>query len=116
MEKTFWDAADALLAAHAVVIDRPKGFAHPRYPQAIYPVDYGYLEGTVTMDGGGIDVWRGTGDTGLDAMLVTADLLKNDTEAKLLVNCTEEEKDAVLRFQNASDFMKAMLIRRAEQG
>jgi len=68
---SFWHELDELAAACPVVIDRPKGSRHPRYPDMIYPYDYGYLEGTQAADGGGIDCWigslharRGAGDPG----------------------------------------------------
>ena len=32
----FWDALDKLVANSEIVIDRPKGSAHPRYPELIY--------------------------------------------------------------------------------
>ncbi len=56
----FWDFLDNLVASHTLVIDRPKGSQHPRYSDLVYPLDYGYLEGTTAIDGGGIDVWLGT--------------------------------------------------------
>jgi inorganic pyrophosphatase len=28
-----------------VVIDRPLGSAHPKFPQTVYPVNYGYIPG-----------------------------------------------------------------------
>lgn len=108
----FWAALDALLASSQVVIDRPKGTAHPRYPDFLYPVDYGYLKDTSSMDGGGIDVWRGSAGTGADAILCTVDLLKRDSEVKLLIGCTEEEKALVYAAQNDSEYMKCVLIRR----
>ena len=30
----FWEALDRLVSASTIVIDRPKGSAHPRYPAA----------------------------------------------------------------------------------
>jgi inorganic pyrophosphatase len=30
----------------AVTIDRPLGSAHPKFPQSIYPINYGYIPGT----------------------------------------------------------------------
>ena len=33
---------------------------HPRYPQIVYELDYGYLDGTKSSDNEGIDVWLGT--------------------------------------------------------
>lgn len=58
--KDFWTALDNLVKQSKIVIDRPRGTAHPKYPNFIYKVDYGYLENTSSMDGGGIDVWVGT--------------------------------------------------------
>ena len=55
----FWGGLAHLIAEHPLVIDRPKGLPHPRFPEVVYPLDYGYLEGTQAIDGGGIDVWRG---------------------------------------------------------
>ena len=52
----FWQSMSQLLATNPVIIDRPKGSSHPRYPTVIYPLDYGYLENTTSSDGSGIDV------------------------------------------------------------
>ena len=110
----FWEAMEQLLARCPLVIDRPKGSAHPRFPQWIYPLDYGYLKGTSAMDGEGVDVWRGSNpEPGLEAILCVVDLLKGDTEIKLLVGCTEEEQETVFRFQNRPPEMLALLIRRS---
>ena len=85
----FWQALDALLASSRIVIDRPGGSCHPRFPHCIYPVDYGYLQNTASMDGGGIDLWRGSDPAGrLDAIICTVDLMKRDSEIKLLLGCT----------------------------
>ena len=88
----FWDALDKLVANSEIVIDRPKGSAHPRYPELIYRVDYGYLKDTSSMDGGGIDAWIGSGKKELDAIMCIVDLRKRDSEIKLLIGCTEEDK------------------------
>lgn len=113
MNEAFWQALDALAASSTVVIDRPARSAHPRYPDMIYPLDYGYLAGTSAMDGGGIDLWRGSDPAGrIDAVICTVDLTKRDAEIKLLMGCTEAEKQAALAFHNDSGGMKGMLIRR----
>ena len=108
----FWQALDLLVEEHELVIDRPKGSAHPRYPDYLYPMDYGYLRGTASSDGGGIDVWRGTNDTGVVAIMVTVDMVKRDSEIKILLGCTEDEIDLVNLEHNNSQFMKGILIRR----
>lgn len=62
MNEEFWNALDKLVENADIVIDRPKGTTHPRFPDFVYQVDYGYLKETTSMDGGGIDVWVGTGE------------------------------------------------------
>jgi inorganic pyrophosphatase len=109
--EAFWQAIDALVSSSHTVIDRPKGSNHPHFPEIIYPVDYGYLENTTSMDGNGIDVWWGTDPSGMiDAVIVTVDLMKKDSEIKILLSCTPEEKQLILDFN--SDHMKGILIKR----
>jgi hypothetical protein len=108
----FWSTLDTLITDSELVIDRPKGTKHPRFA-LIYPLDYGYLKDTASMDGGGIDVWRGNlPDAICDAVICTIDTLKRDSEIKILLGCAEEEKDEILRFHNDSHYMKGLLIRR----
>jgi len=95
--RAFWAAADALVAASQVLLDRPRGTAHPRYPDVIFPLDYGYLAETRSPDGGGIDVWIGSGpDRYVNAVVITLDLLKRESEIKLLLDCTPEEQRIIL--------------------
>jgi inorganic pyrophosphatase len=112
MNTTFWEQLDELVASSSVEIDRPKGTASSRFPDSIYPVDYGYLVGTMSLDGGGIDVWRGTSENRhVTAVLCSVDLLKRDIEIKILMGCTDEEMVTIERFLNVGD-QRAMLVRR----
>ena len=112
-EMKFWSALDKLVETSNIIIDRPKGSAHPRYTEYIYPLDYGYLDGTSSMDGEGIDVWRGSkSDLTLNAVLCTVDMVKRDSEIKLLLGCTEAEIQTILQFHNQSEMMRGMLVRR----
>ena len=112
---SFWTALDTLIADSEIVIDRVKGSSHPRFPNFVYPLDYGYLKGTTAMDGGGIDVWRGTDTAGkTDAVMCIVDLVKRDSEIKILIGCTEEEKAQVLRAHNETALMKGVMIRRED--
>lgn len=109
----FWDRLDSLVYQSEIIIDRPKGTVHPRYPNFTYEVDYGYLKNTVSMDGGGIDVWRGIDEEQkIDAIMLTVDLTKRDSEIKILIGCTEEEKRKIYFTHNNSANMKGILIRR----
>jgi inorganic pyrophosphatase len=40
-----------------VAIDRPLGSAHPEYPDLRYPLNYGFVPGTLAPDGEAIDVY-----------------------------------------------------------
>lgn len=108
----FWQALDKLVAKSKIIIDRPKGSTHPKYASFIYPVDYGYMDDTTSMDGGGIDIWKGTNGESVDAIICTVDLLKRDSEIKILIGCSEDEKQAVLKAHNDSESMKGILITR----
>ena len=108
----FWQALDKLVAESKIIIDRPKGSHHPIYPAFVYPVDYGFLDSTSSMDGDGIDIWKGTNGENIDAIICTVDLMKRDSEIKILIGCGEAEKRIVLEAHNNSDYMKGLLIRR----
>lgn len=108
----FWSSLDRLVADYTLVIDRPRGSVHPRYPDTRYPLDYGYLAGTTAGDGAGIDVWVGS----LPARTVTAivgcvDALKGDAEIKLLVACTAAEARLIRAFHH-SGYQTALLVER----
>ena len=109
---SFWEHLDTLVAASAVVIDRPRGTTHPRYPELAYPLDYGYLDSTRSPDGDGIDVWVGSLLEGcVTAVVCTVDLIKRDSEIKVLLGCTPEEARLVLATHNSGP-MAAVLIER----
>ncbi len=112
---SFWKRVDELVATSKIVIDRPAGTAHPRYPDFVYPHDYGYLAGTSSMDGDGIDVWVGSLDGGgVTAVICTIDLTKRDSEMKILLGCTLEEAEEILATHNSGP-QAGILITRNEQ-
>lgn len=109
MENLF-SKLQSIVNSSRVIIDRPKGTHHPRYPEYIYPLDYGYLEGTESQDGGGIDVWVGSGDRAtIDGILVIADALKKDSEIKILLGCNDKEMQQALERSNRGE-MAAILV------
>ena len=93
-DQRFWRVFDELLRASRIRVDRPAGSTHPRFPDFVYPHDYGYLEDTRGGDGQGIDVWIGSmPERELTGVLVTVDAEKRDAEVKLLLGCTPEEAE-----------------------
>ncbi len=112
MKTEFWSRLDELIQSSEIVIDRPKCAAHPRYPDLIFPLDYGYLEGTTAVDGNEIDVWQGSAEhRRLTAIACTVDMKKKDAEIKLIIGCTEEEIAGIEKFHNGL-YQSAIIIRR----
>ncbi len=112
MSQDFWDYLQRLVESNRIVHDRPVGSTHPRYPGQTYPVSYGYLEGTAAIDSGGVDIWVGNLEKKrVVGALCTVDLLKKDTELKIIYDCTENEIEAILQFVN-SDQMRAIFLKR----
>lgn len=110
--ESFWEKLETLVSTYDVVLDRPAGLPHPKYPSMIYPVDYGYLAGTEAVDGGGVDIFVGT--TGLarvDGALLTVDLDKGDAEVKILYSCTAAEMDAIHTLLNSGSMGGLLVIR-----
>jgi len=105
MNPAFWTLLSELVASSRVVIDRP------RFPENIYPLDYGFLGGTTAGDGQGKGVWLGSGDhTRITGIVCTVDLDKRDAELKLLLGCTSAEAQAVINFLNAYASFQCLLI------
>ena len=110
-DSAFWEYINKLVNTNEIIIDRPKGTKHPKYPDMVYEVDYGYIKGTTTTDNGGIDVFKGSlQNKDINTILCTIDLLKKDIEIKILIGCTETEKQTIYNFLNNSEFMKAIMI------
>lgn len=113
----FWQTLDQLAATSQIVIDRPKGLAHPRIPDLIYPLDYGYLEGTTADDGDGIDVWIGSEpDMGITAIACTADRFKRDAEIKMLLGCDAADRTTISHFLNVIAGLPCIIIERDHDG
>ena len=83
-------------------IDRPIGSAHPRHPEMIYPINYGYVNGIFAGDGAEQDVYVfGTSDpirTYTGKVIAVLHRL-NDCEDKWIVSIdgTVPEKDIILK-------------------
>lgn len=73
------------------------------------------MKGTSSGDGNEIDVWRGSLTVAqLVGVVCTVDTLKNDSEVKLLVGCTDDEIEAVDKFHNDNDHMSGIVIMRGQ--
>jgi inorganic pyrophosphatase len=108
----YWNGLDRLVSTHRIVVDRPKGTRSKVYPEEASPLDYGYLEGTVSGDGAGVDVWVGSlKGRAVTGVICTVDLLKGDVETKLLVGCSDEEAETALSCHNVGQ-QHGILVKR----
>ena len=93
-----------------VEIDRPIGTPHPKHPEIIYPINYGYIPNVYGGDGEELDVYI----LGIDKRIEEGDSTtvkiigivyrKNDVEDKLAacpegMNYTAEEIERIIHFQ-----------------
>jgi len=101
LDANFWQGMGNLISTNMIIIDRPRGKPHPRYPKLVYPFDYGYVQNTTAGDGDGIDVWMGSLDLKtLTGILCTFDKIKHDAEIKLLLGCAKEDVQIIQNFNN----------------
>jgi inorganic pyrophosphatase len=111
----FWEYLNKLVSENKIIIDRPKETRHPKYNNMIYVTDYGYIEITKSMDNGGIDIFVGSDpNKEIGAFICVIDLLKKDSEIKILMGCTRDEEIEIYNFLNSSEFMRALLIEKNE--
>ena len=108
----FWTRLDNLVRAATIVIDRPAGTPHPRFPEFIYPLDYGYLVGQRAYDGDGVDIWLGhAAEPQTTAIICTVDEVALDVELKILWACTPEEINTIWQTHNRGS-QSGLLVKR----
>jgi len=89
------------------VIDRPLGSSHPKYPDMIYPVNYGYIKGITAPDGDDQDAYILGVDRPVDSfsgMVIAVIIRADDCEEKWVVvpqgvSLTCEEIETSVAFQ-----------------
>ena len=101
-------ATEALLGKEVdIVMDRPVGTHHPKHPHIVYPINYGYIDGMLSADGEGIDVYLLGIHEPLDtyhAKIIAVIRREDDIEDKLAaapvgMDFSEQEIADAIRFQ-----------------
>lgn len=105
-----------------MVIDRPLGSTHPRYPDSVYPLNYGCIAGTRAGDGDPVDAYVLGVDVPVDAFtgeVIAIVIRRDDVEDKLVVTppgsrfAIDEIREAV-RFQEQFFDSDIVMRRNAE--
>ncbi len=111
----FWQKLDTLVVSGNLVITSKKGTASPEYPQLVYPVDGATISDPLNASSV-IHGFRGSLKTlQVSSLVVQADILNRTVQTRILIGCTEEESIQILKFINATEFQKAILVRRGTE-
>lgn len=86
-----WNAWERIIRDNGIVIDRASGRPHPKFSDIVYPIDYGYVRGTVSSDHDELDIFVGSGRDGLAGCILTSDFRRGDQEVKFIYNCSPRE-------------------------
>lgn len=111
----FWQKVDTLYSSGDFRLLHKKGDMHKAYPSLTYPCDYGYIETLATDSDMPMEVFKVNGGTGVDALILCADIINKRFEVKALVGLDEEQCEEVLHFLNCTDYQKSVLLRRGRQ-
>ena len=103
MDAGDWRRWERLINDRGIVIDRPRGQPHPRYPDMIYRCDYGHVPGTTAGDGEELDVFVGAEHGGLVGLINLTHQPSGISEPKLLVNMSRADADGLLAFLDRGD-------------
>ena len=108
-----WELWEGFIGLKGITLDRPRLSKHPQHEEIVYPIDYGYVNGTTSADGEEQDIFVGTAQNGLVGAIFTEDLQKGDSECKLIYDCSPEEIYLVNGFINfAPNLMHGRLLMR----
>ncbi len=92
----FWLAVESLVKNHRLIIEHRRGSVHPLFPDYIYPLDCGYLEGCHSADGDGTDVFRGSlPDALVSALFISVDERNGGVQLKIALGTTEPENQLI---------------------
>lgn len=106
-----------------VQVDRPMGSMHPRDPDIYYPVNYGYVPGTISGDGSPIDAYLlGLTEPVLqaDGVVIAVVIRDDDNEDKLVVTVDEHathslgERDIMQAVAFQERFFRSRVVMKRE--
>ena len=103
MDVDDWSRWEQLIDDRGIVIERPRGHAHPLYPDMIYPTDYGHIPATTADDGEEVDVFVGMKRRGLVGLIALTHQPSGVTEPKLLMNLSRVDADGIRAFLDRGD-------------
>ena len=98
-------------------VDRPLGSAHPNYPDMIYPINYGYVDGVFAGDGEEQDVYILGADEPLKTYtgrVIAVYHRTNDTEDKWIVSVDGKDysdDEILVKIEFQEKYYEGILLR-----
>lgn len=85
-----------------VIVDRPMGTYHPKHPDLFYPINYGYIPDTITLDG-----------EEQDAYIVGVDqpVQKFEGQVVAVIHRLDDVEDKWVVAPEGADFTKEEILR-----
>ncbi|NDJ53414.1 MAG: inorganic pyrophosphatase [Chloroflexi bacterium] len=112
MDTQFWNALEDLAARHQIKIDKPRGSKHAQIANLTYPVDYGYLDGTRSKRGGGVELYMGTlGNLNVTGVISMLDLSDYGSTMKLLIGCSAQEMADAVAVEKRGGVAATLIVR-----
>ncbi|MGM9960557.1 MAG: Inorganic pyrophosphatase [Allobaculum sp.] len=110
----FWQKLDMLILSGKLEIIRAKGQPSLDYPGLIYPIDFGTIKDAISAPSTPLYCFRGSlKNLQATAIVIQADILAREVITKVLIGCTPEECETILKFISATEFQKAIMVRRS---
>lgn len=111
----FWQKLDTLFVSSEIEITNKSGSRHAQYANLIYPVDFGCLSESGTSEKK-VFLFRGSQkQAAVQSIIVMVDILEKALDTRVLIGCTADEEQSILRFLNQTDFQKIILVRRGNE-
>lgn len=110
----FWQKLDTLILSGKWEVNRKQGEAALDYPGLVYPFDFGTIKDTISAPSTPLYCFHGSlKNMQATAIVIQADILSREVITKVLIGCTPEECNIILKFINATEFQKAIMVRRS---
>lgn len=105
----FWQKVDTLVASCNQKISWYKGDNHPDIKGSVFPLDSGLL----ILDDSEIgQFYKGSHGNKVDGLIIICDILDKQIRSVFLIGCDASEQEETLRFIDANDFKKCIIVRR----
>lgn len=100
----------------SVKIDRPIGSSHPKYPEIIYAVNYGFVPGTMSSDGEELDAYVFGVEEALEEFsgICIAVIEREDGDDKLIVASAGKDfsdEEIMAKTDFIERFFKSKIVR-----